>query len=184
MRTAKFGSYVPYRWIRSPRRVTGAYERCRTIRIRPAGADATYSTYTRSRQRRLRTVRGILTGREYDMNRRRQSAQGFTLIELMIVMTIILILLGMAAPRYEKAVTKAREAKLHTDLQVMRQAIDNYTLDKEAAPQSLDDMVQAGYLREIPVDPMTQLFLLLPQPRRSTLFPYPTLFRSPGRRRP
>ena len=83
-------------------------------------------------------------------------AQGFTLIELMIVMTIILILLGIAAPRYEKSVTRAKEATLHNDLQVMRQAIDNYTLDKEAAPQSLDDMVQAGYLREVPVDPMTR----------------------------
>jgi general secretion pathway protein G len=81
---------------------------------------------------------------------------GFTLIELMIVITIILILIGIAAPRYDKSVTRAKEAKLHNDLQVMREAIDNYTLDKEAAPQSLDDMVQAGYLRAIPVDPMTR----------------------------
>jgi general secretion pathway protein G len=83
---------------------------------------------------------------------------GFTLIELMIVITIIFILLGMAAGRYDRSVHRAREAALKTDLQVLRQAIDNYTLDKEAAPQSLEDLAnpQAPYLREVPVDPMTQ----------------------------
>jgi general secretion pathway protein G len=83
---------------------------------------------------------------------------GFTLIELMIVITIIFILLGMAAARYDRSVHHAREAALKTDLQVMRQAIDNYTLDKEAAPQSLEDLTsaQTPYLREVPVDPMTQ----------------------------
>ncbi len=80
---------------------------------------------------------------------------GFTLIELMIVITIILILIGMAAQRYEKSVQHAREATLKQDLWVMRQSIDNYTLDKQAAPQSLDDLVQAGYLRMVPKDPMT-----------------------------
>lgn len=80
---------------------------------------------------------------------------GFTLLELMIVITIILILLGMAAVRYDRAVLRAREATLRQDLSVLRQAIDNYTLDKEAAPQSLEDMLQAGYLREIPTDPIT-----------------------------
>jgi len=75
---------------------------------------------------------------------------------LMIVIFIILILLGMAAQRYDKTVMRSREAVLHHDLQVMRQAIDNYTLDKQAAPQSLDDLQQAGYLREVPVDPITQ----------------------------
>jgi general secretion pathway protein G len=85
------------------------------------------------------------------------SAGGFTLIELMIVISIIFILLGMAAARYDRSVHHAREAALKTDLQVMRQAIDNYTLDKEAAPQSLEDLAnpQAPYIREVPVDPMT-----------------------------
>ena len=90
------------------------------------------------------------------MTDRRNRATGFTLIELMIVIAIILILLGMAAGRYDKSVLRAREATLHQDLSVMRQAIDNYTLDKSAAPQSLEDLQQAGYLREIPTDPMTQ----------------------------
>jgi general secretion pathway protein G len=81
---------------------------------------------------------------------------GFTLLELMIVITIILILLGLAAGRYDMTIQRSREAVLRHDLQVLREAIDNYTLDKQAAPQSLDDLHQAGYLREVPVDPMTQ----------------------------
>ncbi|HUL17021.1 MAG TPA: prepilin-type N-terminal cleavage/methylation domain-containing protein [Terriglobales bacterium] len=88
--------------------------------------------------------------------RRSLRARGFTLIELMIVITIIFILLGIAAANYSKAVLRAREAVLHSDLQEMRKAIDSYTLDKEAAPQSLDDLVSAQYLRDVPTDPITQ----------------------------
>jgi general secretion pathway protein G len=80
---------------------------------------------------------------------------GFTMLELMIVIAIIFILLGIAAGRYQMTVQHSREAVLRHDLIVMREAIDNYTLDKEAAPQSLDDLQQAGYLREVPTDPMT-----------------------------
>jgi general secretion pathway protein G len=83
-------------------------------------------------------------------------AAAFTLLELMIVIAIIVILLGLAAGRYDMTIQRAREATLKHDLQVMREAIDNYTLDKQAAPQSLDDLQQAGYLREVPTDPMTQ----------------------------
>jgi general secretion pathway protein G len=86
----------------------------------------------------------------------RPSNDGFTLLELMIVIAIILILLGLAAGRYDMTIQRSREAVLKHDLQVLREAIDNYTLDKQAAPQSLDDLRQAGYLREVPVDPMTQ----------------------------
>jgi general secretion pathway protein G len=86
----------------------------------------------------------------------RNTSSGFTLIELMIVIAIIFILLGLAAGRYDMTVQKSREAVLKHDLQVMREAIDNFTLDKQAAPQSLDDLQQAGYLREVPVDPITQ----------------------------
>jgi general secretion pathway protein G len=82
--------------------------------------------------------------------------RGFTLIELMIVITIILILVGMAVGRYERAVVRARESVLSHNLQVIRAAIENYTLDKQAAPQSLEDLVQAGYLRDIPADPILQ----------------------------
>jgi general secretion pathway protein G len=80
---------------------------------------------------------------------------GFTLFELMIVMAIIAILASVAVPSYINAVRHGREAALRQDLWVMRQAIDSYTVDKEKAPQSLDDLVQTGYLKAIPVDPMT-----------------------------
>ena len=85
---------------------------------------------------------------------RRSGSRGFTLIELMIVMMIISILIGMAAIIYDKTVKHARESVLKQDLQTMRQAIDNYTLDKQQAPQSLDDLVEAHYLREVPLDPV------------------------------
>ena len=88
---------------------------------------------------------------------------GFTLLELMIVMTIIVILIGIAAVKYEKVVQHAKEATLRTDLKTMRDAIDNYTLDKQAAPQSVDDLQQAGYLRADPVDPMTEAKDWVPQ---------------------
>jgi len=90
------------------------------------------------------------------MTTKRRNEKGFTLIELMIVITIIFILIGMAIGRYDLAVQRAREAALHTDLQTMRGAIDNYTMDKMSAPQSLEDMKSAGYMREIPTDPITQ----------------------------
>jgi general secretion pathway protein G len=80
---------------------------------------------------------------------------GFTLLELMIVMAVILILTAIAVPAYQGAVRQAREAVLREDLHTIRSAIDSYTADKQKAPQSLDDLVQEGYLREIPVDPMT-----------------------------
>jgi general secretion pathway protein G len=84
----------------------------------------------------------------------RRGARGFTLIELMIVMMIMSILIGMAALAYDKTIKRARESVLKQDLQTMRQAIDNYTLDKQQAPQSLDDLVEAHYLREVPMDPV------------------------------
>ena len=76
-------------------------------------------------------------------------------MELMIVMSIIFILLGMAVPQYRRTVQRAREATLHTDLKTMRDAIDNYTLDRLSPPQSLDDLANAKYIREVPVDPIT-----------------------------
>ncbi len=83
-------------------------------------------------------------------------AAGFSLIEMMIVITIILILAGIAAGRYERSVQRAKEATLKQDLFVMRNAIQQYTLDKEAGPSSLDDLVQGKYLSGIPIDPITR----------------------------
>ena len=89
--------------------------------------------------------------------------RGFTMLELMIVISIILILVGRAAIKYDKVVEHSKEAVLRTDLRTLRDAIDNYTLDKQAAPQSVEDLAQAGYLRDVPTDPMTQAKDWVPQ---------------------
>jgi general secretion pathway protein G len=89
------------------------------------------------------------------VRRFKKHEDGFTLIELMVVMAIIGILATLAIPSYIGAVHHAREAVLKQDLQVMREAIDSYTMDKQKGPQSLQDLVDNGYLRAIPEDPMT-----------------------------
>ena len=86
---------------------------------------------------------------------RRSGEGGFTLVELMIVMAIIMILATIAIPIYVRTLQRAKEATLREDLHTMRTAIDSYTVDKEKAPETLDDLVQAGYLKSIPVDPIT-----------------------------
>ncbi len=83
------------------------------------------------------------------------ASSGFTLLELMIVMVIIGVLASIAIPSYTQNVKKAREAVLREDLHTLRTAIDSYTYDKQKAPQALDDLVQAGYVKVIPVDPVT-----------------------------
>jgi general secretion pathway protein G len=88
--------------------------------------------------------------------RKNPKESGFTLIELMIVMLIIGVLLAIAVPNYVAAIKAAHEAVLKEDLHVMRNAIDSYTMDKQKAPQSLQDLVDSGYLKSIPEDPMTR----------------------------
>ena len=80
---------------------------------------------------------------------------GFTLVELVVVISIILILISVALPSYTRSIQRAKESVLHDQLFTMRQLIDEYTMDKQQAPQSLDDLVSEGYLRELPKDPMT-----------------------------
>ena len=86
---------------------------------------------------------------------RRLYQRGFTLIELMVVISIIVILMSVAIPRYQASILRARETVLRDDLYTLRSVIDQYTLDKQKAPQSLSDLVSGGYLKSIPKDPFT-----------------------------
>jgi general secretion pathway protein G len=85
----------------------------------------------------------------------RRTDRGFTLIELMIVISLILILVSISIPVYNQSILRAKESVLRQDLFQLRSLISQYTLDKQKAPQALDDLVQAGYLKQIPNDPMT-----------------------------
>jgi general secretion pathway protein G len=95
------------------------------------------------------------TGRKRARRELRRGEFGFTMVELMIVMAIIVILVSIAIPQYQKSLIRSKESVLHNNLFTLRQVIDEYTYDKKKAPQSLQDLVAAGYLREIPFDPIT-----------------------------
>ena len=86
---------------------------------------------------------------------RRSLQRGFTLIELMVVISIIVILMSVAIPRYQASILRARETVLRDDLYTLRSVIDQYTLDKQKAPLALQDLVDAGYLKTLPMDPFT-----------------------------
>ena len=87
-----------------------------------------------------------------EVNRRRF---GFTFIELMIVMAIIAVLMAVAVPVYTRAIVRSKESVLKNNLFTLRTVIDEYTYDKQKAPQTLQDLVSDGYLRQVPMDPMT-----------------------------
>jgi general secretion pathway protein G len=87
--------------------------------------------------------------------RRTDPRAGFTLVELVIVLTIMLIIAAIAVPGYHHLVLHAQEQTLRDDLRTMRRMIEQYSADKQKAPATLQDLVEAKYLPEIPVDPMT-----------------------------
>jgi general secretion pathway protein G len=82
-------------------------------------------------------------------------SKGFTLMEMLIVISLVMILVAIAVPNYQRSIMRAKESVLKQDLFQLRSLISQYTLDKQKAPQSLDDLVTAGYLKQIPTDPMT-----------------------------
>jgi general secretion pathway protein G len=94
------------------------------------------------------------------------SRAGFTFIELMVVITIIVLLVTIAIPIYQKTVIRSKESVLFNNLFTLRTVIDSYTYDKQKAPQSLQDLVTEGYLREIPADPIagTNRWQTIPEP--------------------
>jgi general secretion pathway protein G len=85
----------------------------------------------------------------------KRAQRGFTLIELMVVMFIITALLTIAVPVYQKSIIRSKESVLRGNLGAIRNMIDEYTIDKQKAPDSLEDLVSEGYLRQVPLDPMT-----------------------------
>jgi general secretion pathway protein G len=87
--------------------------------------------------------------------KKQKKSRGFTLIELMIVISVILILVSVALPAYNQSIWRARESVLKQNLFALRSVISQYTLDKQKAPQSLEDLVTGGYFKQIPNDPMT-----------------------------
>ena len=102
-----------------------------------------------------------MIGRKAGVRRRglaldsRSLSPGFTLLELMIVISILIILVSVALPQYQKTTMHARETMLRYNLDTLRKLIDQYSADKGKLPQSLDDLVTAGYIREVPKDPIT-----------------------------
>jgi general secretion pathway protein G len=88
-------------------------------------------------------------------SRLKRAVRGFTLIELMVVMAIISVLLAIALPIYQKSLIRSKESVLRNNLFTLRTMIDEYTIDKQKAPDTLQDLVSEGYLRQIPQDPIT-----------------------------
>jgi general secretion pathway protein G len=88
------------------------------------------------------------------VNPKTRRRRGFTFVELMVVLTIMVIIISMAIPQLTRSIIRSKESVLHNNLHTIREVIDNYCYDKGKCPQSLQDLVQEGYLRAVPTDPM------------------------------
>ena len=122
--------------------------------------DAGLPACKRPSEARRAPLRGTLAsaGMEARVTKGRErgwAVRGFTFVELMVVVTIIVILMSMAIPIYNRSIIRAKESVLHNNLTAIRECIDHYTYDKQKAPQQLQDLVTEGYLSKVPVDPMT-----------------------------
>jgi general secretion pathway protein G len=106
-------------------------------------------------ERHTRNGRFVLNSASPFNTRRRFLQRGFTLIELMVVMAIISVMIAIAVPIYQKSIIRAKESVLRSNLFTIRNMIDEYTVDKQKAPDSLQELVTDGYLRQVPQDPMT-----------------------------
>src|SRR6266851_2940121 len=122
---------------------------------RHRGVVKMFSMSAPRRRTRRSMGKSIVTGRRQTAVGSARLLSGFTLLELMIVISIIIILAAIALPQYQKTIMHARETVLRDDLFKMRSLLDQYAADKGKLPQSLDDLVTAGYLRELPTDPIT-----------------------------
>src|SRR5690349_13397835 len=147
--TRRSNSCAAFRKTPSPIRRSGESAVCRMTLSRWAGAARMYLMFIRNLRRRQAMAAHIRTGKSNG------SRRGFTIIELMVVMTIISILMSLAIPAYQKAILRSKESVLRNNLFTMRTVIDEYTYDKQKAPQTLQDLVSEGYLRAVPKDPMT-----------------------------
>src|SRR5262245_45273337 len=145
---ANSSSSGAFRLIRRPRAPSGRCGHIRTTRTPRIGVARTCLMCTRLSRAPLSMERSIVTGRL-------RSAAGFTIIELMVVMSLIITLSTIAVVQYRHSVVYSKEAALKEDLFRMKEAIDQYYADKNQYPSTLDDLVSAGYLRAVPVDPIT-----------------------------
>src|SRR6266702_382533 len=144
-----------FRWIRSLEKRNGACAATRTTPSRSVGAASAYSMFTARQWKRQPMESPTQNGSPMNGRARRtMRRRGFTFVELMVVMTIMVIIISMAIPIYNRSIIRAKESVLANNLYTLRTVIDNYSYDKGKAPSQLQDLVTEGYLTKLPMDPI------------------------------